>query len=113
MGNAHPTWPDPHDRVRLTVETNGLPDQAHVATEPLAPELLSDHDDLGSVGTVVFDREHASPQCPDAEARAQLAGPPLHADWRGLVGQLKQRRGRRDRGEPRELMGLTREVRVV
>src|SRR5690349_6726703 len=104
---------DPHDRVRLTVEPNGFPNQARVAPEPLAPQLLADHDNLGSVGPVVINGEHASTKRTDAEQREQVPGHPLYADLRRLVGQLKQRRRRRDRREPLELMYITGEIRVV
>jgi hypothetical protein len=60
MRDSHPAGCDPHDRVRLTVEPDRFPDDARVATEPLAPQLLADHDDLGGIGAVVVGGERPS-----------------------------------------------------
>ena len=58
------------------------------------PELMTDHDDARRVGPIVFHRDRAAEQRPDAEQREELRRHELRVQPRGLAGA-----GQRDGAE--------------
>ena len=65
---------DADDRVRLSVEVDGLPEDLPGSAETALPEAVADHHDVRPIGAILLREEGAYELGLDAEERNEVRG---------------------------------------
>src|SRR6185437_4401081 len=78
LGESKSRRRDPDDRARLAVEHRRRADDRTVGAEPLAPEMIADHHDVGAAAPRLVEPKGSAELRRHTEDRKEVAGHRMH-----------------------------------